>query len=246
MFFKTTLITFPILFRNLTGKNFGLPASFLGKVENTPFYVSIENFWGQFFERKKTFLCHFWTTTKNFSIVRTVTYVSRETHWWSFFRRNNVIFFHFRLLNELFSFLSKDFPHNCQNWILRVHRKPWKKNNFFWKNFRCSYRFRKWANNFCLLAKFFGRVEETAFDLSMGYFWEIFLKKKSDIFKHSRTLSKPFSAFIRRFLGRVVRKHYPNFQSYPDTERTISSLMTRKSSRAVKTAFHVFTGTIWK
>ena len=38
--------------------------------------------------------------------------------------------------------------------------------------------------------------------------FEIFFEKKSDTFYHSRTLSKPFSAGSRRFLGRVVRKHY--------------------------------------
>ena len=53
---------------------------------------------------------------------------------------------------------------------------------------------------------FLGRVVQTAFDLSVGSFWEFFLKKKSDTFYHSRTLSKPFSAVSRRFYSRVVRK----------------------------------------
>ena len=47
--------------------------------------------------------------------------------------------------------------------------------------------FRNQRKHFDLLAKFFGRFVQTAFDLSVGSFWEVFLKKIRYILSFSHT-----------------------------------------------------------
>ena len=112
------------------------------------------------------------------------------------------------------------------------------------KNLAVLIVFRNEINHFGFLAKIFGRVVQTAFDLSVGSFWEVFWKRL-DIFYHSRTLSKPFSAFSQRFSSRVVRRNYLKFWSPPDIEQKVFALLSVKCCRATKTAFCVFTGTVW-
>ena len=83
---------------------------------------------------------------------------------------------------------------------------------YFWKNCRCSYRFHKWAEDF-------GSSGE---NFSAALWWlpstcprdhteKNFFKKKSDNFHNSRTLSRCFSAFSRRFSSRVDRKKLSKF-----------------------------------
>ena len=91
----------------------------------------------------------------------------------------------------------------------------------------------------------FGRVVQTAFDLSVGSFWEVFLKKKSDTFYHSRTQSKRFPAFSRLFSSRFVRKNYLNFFNSGHWAKNFGPFV-EKNSKAAKTAFNTFTGTVSK
>ena len=96
-----------------------------------------------------------------------------------FFLEKKMWFFFIFVYWTIFSvFLSKDFPQNCQNWILRVHRKPWKKNIFFWKNFSCSYRFRKWAKKFRPPQKLFGQGCANCFRPVDGFNLRSFFEKK--------------------------------------------------------------------
>ena len=146
----------------------------------------------------------------------------------NFFWKKNEIFFIFVYWTNFSVFLSKDFPENCQNWILRVHRKPWKENIFFWKNISCPYRFRKWEKKFRPSRKTFWQGCANCFRPVDGFILRSFSEKKSDTFYHSRTLSKPFSAFSRKFFSRVVRKNYLNFQSLPDIEQKVFFLLSKK------------------
>ena len=138
------------------------------------------------------------------------------------------IFFIFVYWTNFSVFLSKDYPQNCQNWIQRVHRKPWKKIFFSWKNFSCSYRFRKWAKKFRPSGKTFWQGCANCFRPVDGFILRSFFEIKSDTFYHSRTLSKPFSAFSRKIFSRVVRKDYLKFQSLPDIERKVFFLLSKK------------------
>ena len=145
-----------------------------------------------------------------------------------FLEKKCEFFFIFVYCTNFSVFLSKDFPQNCQNWILRVHRKPWKEYIFFEKNVSCSYRFRKWAKKFRPSRKTFWQGCANCFRPVDGFIFRNFFEKESDTFYHSRTLSKPFSAFSRKFFSRVLRKNYLNFQSLPDIEQKVFLLLSKK------------------
>ena len=145
-----------------------------------------------------------------------------------FLEKKMWFFFIFVYWTNFSVFLSKDFPLNCQNWILRVHRKPWKEHIFFWKNISCSYRFRKWAKKFRPPRKTFWQGCANCFRPVDGFILRSFFEKKSDTIYHSRTLSKRFSAFSQKFFSRVVRKHYLKFQSLPDIEQNVFFLLSKK------------------
>ena len=162
-----------------------------------------------------------------------------------YFWKKYVFFFSFSFIGRTFQFLVKRFPTEMSKLNPTCPQETLEEKYFFEKIFTCSYRFMKWAKKLGFVAKTFGRVVQTAFDLSMGSFWEVFLKNKSDTFYHSRTLSKPFSAFSQKFFSRVVRKHYLKFQSLPDIERKVFFLLSINCSSAARTAFYVFTGTVW-
>ena len=76
--FSKNFFTISVLFRTMTGKKSAFRHALFGRFEKTAFHVSIDIFWGERF-REKSFVRHFWTTTKNFPVVRTVFYVSRGT-----------------------------------------------------------------------------------------------------------------------------------------------------------------------
>ena len=99
---------------------------------------------------------------------------------------------------------------------------------FFWKNISCYYRFRKWAKKFGPSRKTFWQGCANCFRPVDGFILRSFFEKKSDTFYHSRTLSKPFSAFSRKFFCRFVRKNYLNFQSLPDIEQKVFFLLSKK------------------
>ena len=131
-------------FSDYDWKKFGFPASFLRQVWKTAFYVCVDFFWGEVF--KKNFLRHFWTTSKNFPVVRTVFYVPEEHFIVVFWKK--WIFFNITVKWAKFSsFLSKDFQQDCQSRDVRFHKKI-RRKTFYWKNCMCSILFQKWAKKF--------------------------------------------------------------------------------------------------
>ena len=87
---------------------------------------------------------------------------------------------------KFFSFLSEYFEQDCRNWNLRVDRKSWKKINFLEKNVGVFFFFRNEQKSFKIWTKvFFSRVVNTAFDVSIGCFWEVLLAHWANPFRHS-------------------------------------------------------------
>ena len=141
-----------------------------------------------------------------------------------------MIFFSFSSIELTFQFFCQKISH----WIVKtesyVSTGNLGRNIFFFeKTLAALIVFGSERKNFGLLAKLFGRVVQTAFDLSMGSFWEVFLKKNqiqfiilahwANAFRHSvknflagllentiwsfnhcRTLSKMFSFFCQKKL----------------------------------------------
>ena len=160
------------------------------------------------------------------------------------FSGKNVYFFHFRLLSENFWFLSKDFPQDCQNWLLRVHRNPWKKNNFlkkllvflsFWEISEKNSAFwqKKWQVCENCFRRVYGIILSSFFDNKIRY---------SLPFSHTE---QTFSAFSRLFFSRVVRKNYLIFFNSGHWAKKFGPFV-EKSSKAANTAFNMFTGTVSK
>ena len=109
--------------------------------------------------------------------------MSRGTVQRRFFFEENIYFFiSFVYWANFFSFWSKHFEQDCQNWSLRNHRKSWKKITFLEKNVGVFVFFRNEQRSFKISTNFFSRVVKTAFDVCIGSFWEVLFEKKSDIF----------------------------------------------------------------
>ena len=111
-------------------KKSALRQAFFGRVGETAFYVSINIFWGELFE-KKHFSVIFGQRAKFFLRCKTQYSTCLQDHSNQIFLEKMYFFFLFFYWAKIFGILSKDFSEDCQNWILRVHRKPWKKNIFF-------------------------------------------------------------------------------------------------------------------
>ena len=65
--FSIIIFRLSILFRTITGKKFGVPQAFSGRVDKTAFYVSIDRIWGKRFG-KKLFSVTFGQRTKTFRL----------------------------------------------------------------------------------------------------------------------------------------------------------------------------------
>ena len=140
-----------------------------------------------------------------------------------------MIFFSFSFIELTFQFFCQKISHRIVKTESYVSTgNLGRKIYFFEKTLAALIVFGSERKNFGLLENFLGRVVQTVFDLSMGSIWEVSLKKKPDTFYYSRTLSKPFSAFSRKFSSRVVRKNYLKFQSLPDIEPKVFFLLSKK------------------
>ena len=154
--------------------------NFLCRCEKTAFHVSIEIFRGEFVG-KKTF-CHFWTLSKNFPVVKTVFYLSRGSFQWSFFWKKCIFFIIFVIWASFFSFLSKDFQQDCQNWIVRFHKKSWKENILLKKLCVC-YFFSEMSQKLSALWRIFFRQRcENCFWCVHNIIMRNFFWKNSDTF----------------------------------------------------------------
>ena len=97
-----------------------------------------------------------------------------------------------------------------------------------------------------LWRKLFGRFVKTAFDVSMGSYWKDFFEKKIDNFLNSRTLSKCFWHSVEDFRAGLTEKTIEIFNHYRTLSETFLPFCQKNWSRAARTAFYVFTGTVWK
>ena len=119
-------------------------------------------------------------------------------------------------------------------------RKIW----FLEKNFSCTYRFQKGAKKIRPSGKIFWQGCADCFDLSVGSFWEVFLKKIRYILSFLHTEQNFFGIQSQTFQqGRqkelskllIISGHWANsFRAF-----------VKKYCSATKTAFCVFTGTVW-
>ena len=145
-----------------------------------------------------------------------------------------------------FSFLSTDFQQDCQNWNIRFHKKTWKENNLLKKLCVC-YSFSEMSQK--LLAhwrNFFGSVVKTALLMCPYYHYEKFFSKKVRYFLAFSHTEQTLLAFSRRFLGQGCEKTLSYFLILSGYWANNFRSFDEKGSRAVKTASHVFTGTVWK
>ena len=166
--------------------------------------MSLWIFFEENFLKKKLFLSFLDNEQKFFGGKKQYS-MSRGTFKWSLFWKKFNLVFIFVYWANFFSFLSKDFPQDCQNWMLRVHRKPWKKVTFFWRNCRSSHRFQKRAKNIGLLAKTFQWWYENCFRRVHRIILR-FLLKKVWYFHHSRTLTISFRHSVEVFPASCKKK----------------------------------------
>ena len=104
--FSRKIFKFSILLRTLTGKNSLIRQGFFSRFEETPFYVSIDSFWGEFFERE--FSLSFLDNEHNFFCCKNcILHVPRNILTKVFFKGYVYIFYQFRFLSKLFQFLVK-------------------------------------------------------------------------------------------------------------------------------------------
>ena len=138
---------------------------------------------------------------------------------------------------NFFSFWSKYIEQDCQNWNLRVHRKSWKKIKFFEKIVGVLIIFfRNDQKSFKFWRRLVGRVVNTAFDVGIGWFWEVLFAHWANLFRHSVEV---FPAG----LSEEPSKFLTIFGYWAQAFR----LFFRKTSyRAARTEFYLFTGTDWK
>ena len=108
-------------------------------------------------------------------------------------------------MRESFSVLWQNFIARFWKRKITCPQELFEKDFFSGKNYEIIVFWGNWAGkNFDFWQKHFGRVVKTAFDVSIGSFWEVFFGKKILFFHHSCTLSKHFSAISQRFCSSVV------------------------------------------
>ena len=135
-----------------------------------------------------------------------------------------------------FSFIELIFQFFCQRISQRIVKTEsyvstgnlGRKIFFFEKTLAALIVFGSERKNFGLLAKLFGRVVQTAFDLSMGSFWEVFLKKNQIHFIILAHWANPFRHSVENFSAGLSEKNYLNFQSLPDIEQKVFFLLSKK------------------
>ena len=163
--------------------------------------------------------------------------MSRGTFQRRFFFEENVYFFiSFVSWANFFSFWSKHFEQDCQNWSLRNHRKSWKKITFLEKNVGVFVFFRNEQRSFKISTNFFSRVVNTAFDVSIGCFWEVLFAHWANLLWHS-VEDFPLGMSEKRSKFLIISWHWA---------KKFSFFCQKKWSRDDRTALYVFTGTVWK
>ena len=119
---------------------------FFGRFVKTAFYVTVPTFeknfsefffnfgkiWGEIIERRNFSLSILDDEQKVFGCKNCIQCVPRNI-FVEFFLEKLYFFMIFVFWANFFSFLLKEFQHECQNRIPHVHRKPWKKITFFEK-----------------------------------------------------------------------------------------------------------------
>ena len=212
----------------MTGKNFGFPASFLGKVENTPFYVSIENFWGQFFERKKNIsLSLLDNDQKFFDCKNSILRVTRNSLRKFFWKKKCDFFFIFVYWTN-FSVFCQRISHiivktesyvstgNLGRKIIFFEKTSAvlivfgieRTISAFWQNFLAGLRKLLSTCPWVIFENFFWKKNQTYFSIlarwanpfrhSFEDFWAGLLENTILIFNHFLILSEKFPLFWRK------------------------------------------------
>ena len=103
-----------------------------------------------------------------------------------FFEEKVFFFISFVFWANIFSFLSEYFEQDCRNWNLHVDKKFLKKIKFFEKIVGVFVFFTEMSEKFSTFwRKLFGRVVNTAFDVGIGWFWEVLFAHWANPFRHS-------------------------------------------------------------
>ena len=98
----------------------------------------------------------------------------------------------------------------------------------------CSFFFRDGRKTFGLQAKHFRPCCENCFWCVHNIIMRIFLEKTSDTFQHSRTLSKPFSAFSWKFRAGLLENTKLFFNHFRTLSETFSFLDQKNAIRLRK------------
>ena len=96
-----------------------------------------------------------------------------------------IFFISFVFCSNFFSILSEYFEQDFRTWNLRVDLKPLKRIRFFEKvvGVFIFSRYEQKLSNLC--RKLFGRVVNTAFDVGIGWFWEVLFAHWANPCRHS-------------------------------------------------------------
>ena len=130
--FSKNLFKFSIFLRTSTGKNSLIRQAFFSQFEEIPFYVSIDIFWGELFE--KNFSLSFLDNEHNFLCCKNCVLRVPRNILTKFFLKQMCISLSFPDIEQtIFDSLSKKLKQGCQNCILRVYRNS-SKVIFPWKN----------------------------------------------------------------------------------------------------------------
>ena len=140
-----------------------------------------------------------------------------------------IFFISFFFWANFFSVLSEYFEQNCGNWNLPVDKKPLKKIRFFEKNVGVFVFFvRNERKIFNLLTKTFWQGCENCFQRLHRIILRSCVWKKNQIHLPSLHTELTFIGIQSKIFQQGCHKNHLNFQSFPDFERKIFSLLSGK------------------
>ena len=220
---------FSILLQTLTGETSLIRQAFFSRFEETPFYVSIDTFWGVFFE-KKISLSFLDNEHNSFCCKNCILRVPRNIITKAFFWGKCI---HFSSV----SFFEQTFSAFCQNTSNRIVETEiyvltgnlWRKLGFLKK--------------LLVFLFFFVRNERKIFNLLTKTFWpgcENCFQRVHSIILRSLVWKKKLDTFFllahwtnifgiqSKFFQQGCQKNHLNFQSFPDCERKLFSLLSGK------------------
>ena len=158
------------------------------------------------------------------------------------------IFYHYGYMGEVFQFFCRKTSSRIARAELYVSTRKFEGKHFFEKIVCVLFFFRNEPKRFGLLAKLFRQGCENCFWYVHNIIMRNFFRKNLRYFLALSHTEKNLFGIQLKIPCRVVRKH-ENTKLFFNHFRTLSekfSFFDKKSSRAAKTIFYVFTGTVWK